>query len=368
MKLFEPLKIKKMKLKNRIVMAPMQLVLGLTNRRARTYYMERAKGGVGSIIMAATSVDLFIDDNAWGRPDGVAKFIDSMQVFTNDVRKTGAKIGIQLWHGNQLPAGSGASNLPGSKPVAPSARNGMKELTIDEIQQIIEKFALAAKKAKESGLDFIDLHGAHGYLLCQFFSGADNNRTDEYGGDLYARMKFGLETVKSVRDAVGNNYPIFYRIGAEEKRTGGITLRQSKLFAVELEKAGVDVLDVSLGHVGNSNASPTKRARMGTFVRLAEGMKQHVKIPVIAVGRMNTPEIAESVLQENKADLIAIGRQLITDPFWPKKVQEGKTKDIIPCESCNTCFRPLLSSKWKPGDQICKVNERAGREVDMPLS
>jgi len=368
MKLFEPLTIKKMKLKNRIVMAPMQLVLGLTNKRARAYYMERAKGGVGSIVMAATSVDLFLDDNAWGRPDGVVKFLESMKSFTDKIRITGAKIGIQLWHGNQFPAGSGAPSFPGSKLIAPSATDEMKEITKDEIQLIIGKFAMVSKKAMESGLDFIDLHGAHGYLLCQFFSGADNKRTDEYGGDLYARMRFGLETVKSVRDAVGDDFPVFYRLGAEEKRAGGVTLRQSKLFAVELEKAGVDVMDVSLGNVANRNASPTKRARMGTFVHLAEAIKQNVKVPVIAVGRINTPEIAEAVLTEGRADLIAIGRQLLTDPEWPNKVKKGHADKIIPCESCNTCFRPLLSSKWRPGDQICKVNERAGREIDVPLS
>jgi len=367
MKLFEPLKIKKMKLKNRLVMAPMQLVLGLTNKRARAYYMERAKGGVGAIILAATSVDLLIDDKAWGRPDGVARFTDTMQSFTDDVHKTDAKIGIQLWHGNYFPAGNGSANLPGSKPVAPSATGEMKELTKDEIGSIIDKFALASKKAMESGLDFVDLHGAHGYLLCQFFSGADNKRTDEYGGDIYARMRFGLETVKAVRNAVGNDYPIFYRLGAEEKRTGGITLRQSKLFAIELEKAGVDVMDVSIGHVINRSASPSKRAKTGTYVYLAEAIKQNVKIPVIAVGRIHTPDLAESVLFQGKADLIAIGRQLITDPYWPQKVQEGRAKDIIPCELCNTCFRPLRSSKWKPGDQICKVNERAGREIDIPV-
>ncbi len=142
MKLFEPLKINKMKLKNRIVMAPMQLVLGLTNNRACAYYMERAKGGVGCIILAATAVDLLIDDKAWGRPDGVARFIESMKSFTHDIHKTGAKIGIQLWHGNHFPAGNGSANLPANKLVAPSARVDMKALTKNEIQSIIEKFAL----------------------------------------------------------------------------------------------------------------------------------------------------------------------------------------------------------------------------------
>jgi len=175
----------------------------------------------------------------------------------------------------------------------------------------------------------------------------------------------GLETVKSVREAVGDDFPLFYRLGAEEKRAGGVTLRQSKLFAIELEKAGVDVMDVSIGSPINRNPSPSKKAKPGTFVYLAEAIKQQINIPVIAVGRIHTPDIAEKILTQGKADLIALGRQLITDPYWPQKVQEGNVKDIIPCESCNTCFRPLRSRKWKPGDPICKVNERAGREIDL---
>jgi 2,4-dienoyl-CoA reductase (NADPH2) len=366
MKLFEPLTIRGMVVKNRIVMPAMQLVLGLRNRRVRAYYLERAQGGAGTIIMAATSVDLFIDDEAWGRPDGVAKFIESMKSFTEEIREAGARIGIQLWHGNQLPAGSGMLNVTSGELIAPSAIANMREATVSEIRSITHKFSLASEKAKESGFDFIEFHGAHGYLLCQFFSGADNKRKDEYGGDIYGRMRFGLEVVKTTRQAVGDDFPIFYRIGAEEKRAGGTTLRQSKLFAAELEKAGVDVFDVSIGSDPSRRASPTKRAKMGTFVHLADAIKQNVKVPVMAVGRINTPEVADLILTQEKADLVGIGRQLIADPFWPRKVKEGRFEEIVACESCNTCFRPMLSGKWKPGDPICKVNERAGREVDIP--
>ena len=364
MKLFEPVTIKDMELKNRLVMPPMQLGLGLRSRRARRYYMERVEGGAGTIIAAATSIDLLNDDQAWGRPDGVAQFVESMQTFTEKVRAKGARIGIQLWHGNVLPAGNGAGMLPGAEMVAPSAKDNMRELTVAEIESIIEKFGTASGKASEAGFDFVDLHGAHGYLACQFFSGADNKRTDYYGGDVTGRMNFGLEMVKATREAVGDNFPVFFRIGAEEDISEGITLDQSKLFAVELEKAGVDVLDVSLGRNEELSASPDKNAEMGTFVRLAEAIKQEVSIPVIAVGRINTPELAESILSKGQADLIAVGRQLIADPEWPDKARENRMRDVVACESCNTCFRPLRSSKWRPGDRICKVNERAGREID----
>jgi 2,4-dienoyl-CoA reductase (NADPH2) len=362
MKLFQPLTIKDMVLKNRIVMPAMQLMLGLRNRRARAFYLERARGGVGAIIMCATSVDLFIEDVAWGRPDGVPRFIESMQSFTREIRDFGARIGIQLWHGNQLPAGNGASTVPGGERVAPSASEDMRALTVDEIQSIIHKFALASDTAREAGFDFVEVHGAHGYLPCQFFSGADNKRKDRYGGELYGRMRFGLEIVEAMKKTVGKDYPVFYRIGAEEKRTGGITIRQSKSFAAELEKAGVDAFDVSIGLPIGRRASPTKRAKMGTFVYLAEAIKKSVSVPVMAVGRINVPEVAESILTQGRADLVGIARQLIADPHWPNKVMQGRTEEIIPCISCNACFQPMQGDKWKPGDPICKVNKRAGRE------
>jgi 2,4-dienoyl-CoA reductase-like NADH-dependent reductase (Old Yellow Enzyme family) len=364
MRLFDPIIINGMELKNRIVMLPMQLMLGVKNPRAKAFYLERAKGGVGAIIMCATSVDLFIDDKAWGRPEGVNRFIETMVLFTEEIRKTGAKIGIQLWHGNQLPAGNGAAVIEGAESVAPSTVNGMRELTVKEIQSIIQKFGKASLKAKQAGFDFIEVHGAHGYLPCQFFSSLDNRRDDQYGSDLFGRMQFGLELTKSIRKSVGNNYPIFYRIGAKENITGGISLGQSKRYALELEKKGVDAFDVSLGRV-KSGASPNKKAKMGAYAYLAESIKKVVSIPVIAVGRINTPEIAESILSEKRADLIGIGRQLIADPYWPKKVLEGKTEDILSCESCNACFRPMRSGKWRPGDPICKVNKRAGKEIDQ---
>ena len=249
--------------------------------------------------------------------------------------------------------------------MAPSAVDDRRALTKDEIQSIISKFGSASAKAKEAGFDFVEVHGAHGYLPCQFFSGADNQRTDEYGGDLYGRMRFGLELVQAMRSQVGKDFPVFYRIGAEEKRPGGITIKESQAFAAELEKAGVDVFDVSIGLPTGRNASPTKRAKMGTFVNLAEAIKKSVSVPVMAVGRINLPEVAESILEEGKADLIGIARQLLADPYWPKKVQEGRADEIVACKSCNTCFIPMRSGTWKPGNPICAVNERAGREVDL---
>lgn len=363
MKLFEPLTINGMPLANRIIMAPMQLRLGLGNRRARAFYLERAGGGVGAIIMSATSVDLFSTDAAWGRPGGVAQFTERMQVLNNEIRAAGARVGIQLWHGNQWPAGSGAP-FPGTEQVAPSATAERRALTTVEIEAIVDKFGQAAETARSAGFDFVEVHGAHGYLVCQFFSGADNRRKDRYGGNLDNRMRFGLEIVSTMRRAAGADFPIFYRLGAEERRPGGITLRQSKAFAAALAKAGVDAFDVSIGMPVGRNPSPGRKARPGTYVPLAAAIKQAVGVPVMAVGRIHTASPAEAILSEGRADLVGVGRQLIADPQWPRKILEGREADIVACLSCNTCFNPLRNDQWRPGDAICQVNPRAGREGD----
>jgi len=364
MKLFEPITIRGMTLKNRIIMPPMQVNLGFRSARAQAYFVERARGGVAAIITPATSVDTFISDEAWGRVGGAARFINGARLLVDVVHDAGAKIGIQLWHGNYLPQGIGMMDRQG-QPVAPSPREEMRELTVEEIHSIALKFALAAVGAKLAGFDFVELHGAHGYLLSQFFSTAFNRRTDEYGGDLAGRMRFALECVSTMRTAVGEDYPIFFRIGAWEDMANGIKTEQAVQFAVELEQAGVDVIDVSMGHISEpgSGASPGPDKPMGTFVHLAEAIKKKVKIPVVAVGRLNTPDIAEAILADGKADLVAIGRQLIADPFWPKKVAAGQTEDIVPCLSCNVCLDTVFTTR----EPKCSVNASLAKEEEYTL-
>jgi len=249
--------------------------------------------------------------------------------------------------------------------VAPSAGEGMRELTADDIGAIVHKFALAAAAARMAGYDFVELHGAHGYLPCQFFSPAFNKRRDEYGGDLQGRMRFGLECVRAMRRAVGEDYPIFYRLGAWEDTADGIKLEDGVEFAVALQKAGVDLIDVSVGSLAEAGFGPIPGPdhRPGTFVHLAAAVKRRVKVPVMAVGRINSASLAESILVEGEADLIAIGRQLIADPFWPEKVASNRSEDIIPCLSCNTC----IDSASSMGELCCAVNPSLGREADYAL-
>lgn len=365
MNLLKPIVIRGIEFKNRMVMPAMQVRLGVRSRQARDYYLERARGGVGTIIMAGISVDVFATDDAWGRPGAVDAFLDGLRLFTDDIHRAGSRIGIQLWHGNRFPAGTGALQEKGGEPVAPSATADKRELTIGEIETIVSRFAQAAANVRKADFDLVEIHGAHGYLLCQFFSPATNRRCDQYGGDLARRMRFGIECVSAVRAAVGNDYPIFYRLGVWENIPGGITLEDSAQFAVNLEKAGVDVIDVSLGGMGGTGSthSPGADQPEGTYVPLAEAIKCQVKVPVIAVGRFRTPEVAEEVLAQGKADMVAIGRQLIADPYWPEKVATGRAKDIVPCISCNACLDPKVSGSGVR----CSVNAVAGREAELTM-
>lgn len=373
MKLFEPITIRGMTLKNRIVMPPMHVGVGLRGRRTRAYYTERARGGVAAITMSATYVDVFALDKAWGKVGGVDEFLVGLRPIIDAVHEAGAKIGIQLVHLNRLPLGLSPADTRG-EAIAPSARYEsdppkvflrpgelMRELTIPEIEFIISKFAKAATNVKKSGFDFVEFHSAHGYLACQFLSPRFNQRTDKYGGDLKGRMRFSIECLEAMRQAVGEDYPIFVRLGVMEEEKGGLTLEEGIQIAMALERAGADVISVSLAdHV--PAPLPTSDRPLGCFAYLAQAVKQKVSVPVMAAGRINTLEVAESILTNGQADLIAVGRQLIADPYWVNKIMEGRFEDINPCLSCNSCLDVLIT-----GDLRCAVNAEAGREEEYKI-
>jgi len=372
MKLFEPITIRGMNLKNRIVMSPMLVGVGLRGRRARVYYAERARGGVGAVTAAGTFIDVFASDEAWGRVGAVEEFLPGLSPLIEAVHQAGAKIGIQLVHGNRLPLGLSPEDTYG-EPIAPSPRResdppnvflqpeeSMRELTTSEIEFIISKFATAAWNAKRGGFDFVEFHSAHGYLPCQFLSPLYNRRTDKYGGDLNGRMRFGIECITAMREAV-ENFPIFVRLGVEERVSGGLTLAEGTEIAMAFEKAGADVISVSLAdHI--PTPVPTSDYPKGCFAYLAGAVKQKVNVPVMAVGRINSIELAEDILAKGQADLIAIGRQLIADPFFVNKIKEGKIEDINPCLSCNDCLESIST-----GELHCAVNAAAGREEEYRI-
>lgn len=356
-----------LRVKNRLVMAPMGTRLaneiGGVSQRQIDYYAERARGGVGTIIVEITGVD---------SPVGVASpktltihddiYIGGHNDLVEAVHTFGTKIISQLGH-----VGRNRRATYGVQPVAPTAipckffNVVPRELTIPEIEDIIGKFIEAAKRAKTAGYDGVELHGAHGYLIAEFISASCNRRNDRYGGDLDRRMAFPLEIIRGIRTEVGPDYPILFRFSADEFIDGGMNLEESKKVAKILEEAGIDVLDVSAGTYDSMSRSIEPMSYdQGWKIYLADSIKKVVKIPVMGVGQIRTPEFAEEILEKGKVDFVALGRGLLADPYWPEKVKEGKGNDIIPCISCNDgciggrTFRNLHIR--------CTVNPMTGRE------
>ncbi len=375
MKLFEPITIRNMTIKNRIVMASMGVGHGYTNQRVRDFYVERAEGGVGAIIIGAGIPNLFAHDEIWGKAGGVESFIKRMQVLTREVNEAGARIGMQFVSWNRFPL---ALDPKGGELVGPSARvepdppphafvqpgERLRAFTTEEIDSLINTFALAAAGAKEAGFNFVELHNGHGLMHCQFFSPTTNQRTDKYGGSLEKRMTFGLETMRAMRSAVGEDFPLSVRQGIWDMPEGGFSLSEGVDFAAEMVKAGADLMDVSIGTpLFSGGYVPASDDPEGTHVRLAEMVKKKVSVPVVAVGRIKDPKLAESILSQGKADMVAVGRQLFADPQWPNKAKEGRLDEIVPCIDCHECYHRSTAVNGMD----CTVNYSAGRERESRL-
>jgi len=338
--LFDPLPIKGLELKNRIVFAPVVTNFGLRNERAINFFAARARGGVGLIIVHGTPVDLLLKPD-WAR---------SLRTLVSAVHEQGAKIVLQLWHGNDL----------NGQAVAPSANEFCRPISRKEIGTVIDKFAAAARNCQEVGFDGVEVHGAHGYFIHQFFSPLTNQRTDEYGGTVDGRMLLAMELVVAMRQAVGERLLLLYRHSAIDGFPGGTTVEESARLAKALENHWLDVIDVSAG-IGRTDelSMPPASAAEGTHAELAAKIKAKVSIPVIAVGKVQSRAVAEKILQEKKADLVALGRQLLADPYWPKKVQEGKEEEIILCNYCGFCGEEMRAGR----PIACPQNPDLGKEA-----
>jgi len=355
MKLMQPITIKNMVVKNRTVMPGMGTLFGnfdnTVSDRLKGYIEARAKGGTGLIMIEYTAI------NSGGRAAVMQlgiwdnRFIKGLKELVETVHSYGAKIGIQLHH-----AGRGTTSVKcGRQPVAPSAIIGAsgeipRELKVGEIKELVDDFAEAAVRAKKAGFDCVEIHGAHGYLISQFMSPVSNHRIDEYGGSFEGRLKFPVEVIKSVRKAVGKDYPIFFRISAEDMVEGGRTIKDAIKEAPILEAAGVDVLDVSIAILESANWIITPGApEYGFNADNTEIIKKVIDIPVIAVGKIHNPEIAEKIIAEKKADMVALGRALIVDPEFVNKVKDGNWQDIRRCIHClNGCYNEPVTCTQNP--------------------
>ena len=356
-KLLEPGRIGSMTVRNRFVMAPMVTNSGTWDSHVSDemidYYVARAKGGVGLIIVQAaavvpeskgvTSKWLNIFDDA---------YIPRLRDLSEAVKAHGAKIAIQLWHGGVALPLFGHPDLG----VAPSDVTFLgfpcRELSLKEIKYIIDGYAEAARRAKDAGFDAAEFHGGNMYLIADFLSPFTNKRTDEYGGSPENRARFACEIISLARRRVGPDYPLILRMAARDYLDGGLTLEDAVKQAPLYVKAGIDCLHVRDGLGGSPLNVP------GILIPLAEAVKGVVEVPVIAVQRIDTL-LGEKTLQENKADFIAMGRGFLADHELPGKAREGDLEDIRPCISCGECGNRI---RGQDTFITCTVNAATGRE------
>lgn len=366
--LFQPCRIGSMALKNRIVMAPMSTNFGTEDgyvtQRLLDYYERRARGGMGLVLVEATSVDA---PRGRGLPYQLAisddSFVPGFTRLAETIRRKGPEAALQIYHAG-LNAEVRTTHMQG---VGPSANEECRELTLPEMADIVRRFALAAERAKRAGFSGVEIHAAHYYLLAHFLSLAWNKRRDAYGGALENRSRLMLEVLAAVRAKVGQDYPVWFRVnGREYGLDNSLTLEEAKSAARTLAQAGSDAIHVSgvgagpyIGYTSGIMYDPP-----GNFVELAAAIKQAVTVPVIAVGKISL-ELGEQVLREGKADLIAVGRPLLADPDLVTKAQSGNTGDIRPCLSCRLCGDIML---WKQRTGTrCQVNAELGRERDYEI-
>jgi 2,4-dienoyl-CoA reductase-like NADH-dependent reductase (Old Yellow Enzyme family)/thioredoxin reductase len=344
---------------------------GEVTDRVVDYYTARARGGAALITVELTDVhpDAHIVMGERGHL-GIFddRFISGLRRLTDGIHAAGARCSVQLQHSGRAMFSQDPSRLPVAPSAIPCPLMGQKcrALTIGEIEELVEAFSQGARRARESGFDAVDIHGAHGYLIAQFMSADSNRRSDEYGGDLTGRLRFPCEVLRGVRKQVGDDFPVVFRFSADERISGGRNLEESVAIAPMLVEAGADCLSVSTGTLvhGLTYTVPSMGVPRGLNVSAAAAVKAAVDVPVTVAGKLNDPVLAESVLAAGKADLIAIGRGLIADPEWPTKVREGRWEDICRCISCN---QGCINAAVVGAPFCCLVNAEAGREGEMGI-
>lgn len=365
-KLFTPVRIAGLEVRNRIVMTAMQLNYtpeGKVNDRIVAFYEERARGGTGLIIVGGCTIN-DVAGATWMLSIGEDSDVEGHAKLAEAIRKHGAAAACQLYHAGRY---SHSISMQGRQAVAPSAvasrftREVPREMTREDIKRTQQDYAEAARRVREAGYDLVEVLACTGYLIPQFFSPTVNLRQDEYGGSLENRMRFGLEVADAVRGAVGPDFPLSFRIDGHDYMEGGNTNREWALFASELEKRGVDVINVTGGwHETRVPQLPMCVPRAG-LAYLAAGVKKKVGVPVIASNRINDVFVADEILRMGMADLVTMARALIADPYLARKAQEGRYDEITHCIACNQgCFDHVFYLQ----PVTCTLNPRAGRELE----
>lgn len=368
-KLFEPIEVADVRIRNRIVMSPMGLGRatddGFVTDAMVDFYIERARGGAGLINIVCAYNDSFVHlPHIPALEDD--KYVPGLRRMTGAIHEHGARTFAQI-----ISMGSSSfSTRDGGPPAAPSAvRNTLtgivpRELTTTEIRLLGDHFAEGAWRAREAGFDGVELVGNSGYLMNQFLSPLTNQRTDDYGGDFEGRLRFPAEVVQKIRARVGPGFPISYRISGDDFMEGGLRQDGVKMVARALEKAGVDLLNVTAGWHQAFLPLASMDVPRGAYVYLAEGIKREARVPVVACHRINNPFLAEQVLMNGQADMVGMGRPFLADPEWPRKAAEGRFDEILLCTACN---QRCLDSVFTMSEITCTFNPAAGREKQYAL-
>lgn len=365
-RIWEPFRIGEMELKNRIMMAPMVTQYaskkGYATKRIKNYYEARARGGSALVIVEGT----YIHPRGQGLPNLLNisddKFISGMSELVEVIHRHDTKAALQIYHCGRKTT-SKLIRVPRVAPSSLASPGGEvpKELTIDEIAKITTYFARAALRAKLAGFDGVEIHAAHGFLIDQFLSRSSNKRQDSYGGDLPNRTRFLIEIIRNVKEAVGKSYPVWCRINGKVYEEGGTSLEEAQEIARMTQSAGADAIHVSAFGSGNPIYLTSPTFVPAVIANLAEGIKKVVNIPVIAVGKI-TLEAGERILKEGRADVISIGRALLADPEYIKKIASDKQEDITPCIECSECLDSMMLQA--PTGIRCRVNDALGKEEE----
>jgi 2,4-dienoyl-CoA reductase-like NADH-dependent reductase (Old Yellow Enzyme family)/thioredoxin reductase len=370
--LFSPIKIKEMELANRVVMPPMGTNLGnpdgTVSKANIAYLKRRAVGEPGLIITEIVGIHesgLAINTQLCAFDD---RFIPGLKKLADTAHDSGCKIAMQLHHAGR----ESLFMLAEGKAIGPSAipsliyRMPPREMTPDDIGEIIAAFGAAAGRAREAGFDAVEVHGAHGYLLTQFLSALSNQREDEYGGNLQNRARFIIEILSEVRKKVGDDFPVSLRLSMEEFIKGGYTADDMQTILPDFVHAGADIMHASFGTHGSPGGitSAPIEYDQGFNAWLARKAKDVIDVPVIAVGRFTDPALADEVITRGDADLVAFGRQFLADPDFLKKARDGRSDDICTCIACNQgCIERLMLGE---GNIRCAINPETGQETIRP--
>lgn len=363
--LLQSIRINNLEIKNRIYLPAMHLGMAenfMVTDQIIEFYAERARGGAGMICVGFATVDELAGNtlNIGAHKD---EFIPGLTRLAQAINTNGSRSCVQLNHAGRYNL---SFFLEGKQPVAPSpiasrmTRETPKALETNEIHEIIDHFTKAALRVKEAGFNAVEVLSGTGYLISEFLSPLTNQRTDEYGGSLENRMRFGLEIMQSIRKAVGPDFPVMVRMNGNDFMPGGQGRDELREYAKALEtKAGVDALCINVGWHEARVPQITAAVPRGAFAYLARGIKEVVHVPVIASHRINDPETARELIADNMCDMVAMGRSLIADPFLPQKVEEDREHEILHCIACaQGCFDNLFKLKHVE----CLCNPRAGYE------